>query len=165
MTTTFVFSGPRYAARYLVPFATAFESATGSDSGLLSGAGLAWTAQYQVQMMGGSSNYHYGYFNWGDCSEQQEVLAELMVVAARTGDGSAAWTLRDRLDKNPPTLDQIDNGDVQVGGPFFGGGQGFRVMCAATYRWEARGLQAHGWSGPPWFCVCVEGGGAGVDPG
>jgi hypothetical protein len=53
---------------------------------------------------------NYTYFNWADAEEGQETLANLLAVAARAGDGAAAWTLRDRLDASNISLAGIDTG-------------------------------------------------------
>jgi hypothetical protein len=51
----------------------------------------------------------YRYFNWADAEAGQETLCPLLAAAALSGNGAAAWTLRDRLDRNPPPLSAVDS--------------------------------------------------------
>lgn len=99
-----------YADRYFVPFASALETATGSDGGFFGLPGVALAAAYEARAMGPPPAY--AYFNWADASETQETLAMLLAVAARAGDGAAAYTLRARLDAAAPgiTPSKIDAG-------------------------------------------------------
>lgn len=110
------FEGPIYAgysARYFVPFGTALETATGSDEGFFELPGVGLSAAYQMRILGVAPAY--AYFNWADAEEGQETLAMLLGVAARSGDGAAAFVLRDRLDHVSSSIlspvSRIDSGD------------------------------------------------------
>ena len=105
--------GPIYAGysdRYMVPFASALETATGSDGGLFELAGVRLSARYQMHVLGPGPAF--AYFNWADASEGQETLAMLLGVAGRAGDAAAAFTLRERLDAAAPgiSISKIDKG-------------------------------------------------------
>jgi hypothetical protein len=105
--------GPIYAGysdRYFVPFASAYESATGSGE-FFDIPGVALAARYQTRVLGPAPAYEY--FNWADSSPGQETLAMLLAVAGRFNDSAAAFTLRDRLDAVAPT---IRPGDIDSGG-------------------------------------------------
>ena len=94
-----------YASRYVVPFAASLETAA-VDTSLWELPGVSLAAHYQMTAL----DTNYSYFNWADAEEGQETLANLLSVAARAGDGAAAWTLRDRLDASNISLEGIDTG-------------------------------------------------------
>lgn len=105
-----IYSG--YALRLLVPAMASLVTATGDATagGLLQVPGVLLSPHAQMRQL----DNDYRYFNWADCEEGQETLADLQWLALLNGDGAAAWTLRNRLDLNPPNTSQPDVGAQQL---------------------------------------------------